>query len=294
MGRCESIDFYLQTRGMGQVVGYQLDPQTQYATITNTCVQGSKNAVWLSRELSGNNIDLKGQTDTSNIEALSITVADPAAYGATVVRETLERKGIKIGGEVTRDLTITKNKDQWREVLVNETPIAAALARANKDSMNMYAEALCKRLGAKESGQPGSWSNGTAAVGRYLNSLGIPANEFNLDDGCGLSKKNKISPDAFVAVLEKQYFSPSRDVYLSSLAVAGVDGTLKKRFDGTPLHQRVIGKSGSINKVSTLSGFVNGRDGNWYAFSILFNDIPAGTNPTAHTLQEKIVLCIDH
>ncbi|MBC7784518.1 MAG: D-alanyl-D-alanine carboxypeptidase/D-alanyl-D-alanine-endopeptidase [Burkholderiales bacterium] len=287
------LDFYLLLKGAGNTVGYALDPQTAYATIDNTCQQGSRNAVWLSRQMGGNQIDLKGQTDSANSEAISITVEDPAAFAATVIKETFARKGILIHAQPTRDLTIRARKDEWRELLVHETPIAATLARANKDSINMYAEALAKRLGAAQSGTAGSWSNGTAAVGRYLKTIGIPEAEFTLDDGCGLSRKNRVSPDAFVAVLARQFHSANRQTYLDNLAQAGVDGTLKRRFDDTPLRQRVLGKSGSINRVSTLSGYVNGRDGNWYAFSVLFNDFGGGAGTSAHSLQEKIVLCID-
>jgi D-alanyl-D-alanine carboxypeptidase/D-alanyl-D-alanine-endopeptidase (penicillin-binding protein 4) len=178
---------------------------------------------------------------------------------------------------------------EWQALAVHETPIAQALARANKDSVNLYAECLAKRLGFAATGQSGSWENGTAAVGAFLKKAGVAETEFKLDDGCGLSKQNRISPNAIVRVLMYDYFSPNRQAFLSSLSIAGSDGTLEHRFANTDLRGRVFGKSGFVKGVSSLSGYLMARDGNWYAFSILMNGIPELSNSGVKVLQEGIV-----
>ena len=151
----------------------------------------------------------------------------------------LGRSGVSVGTDLTRDATIRSNLKDWQTLAISETPIDHVLHRANKDSMNIYAEALCKRLGAaKTTAQPGSWATGTAAIGAYLQSIGVPAGEFSIDDGCGLSRRNTISPNAIARVLEHVHFTPHRDAYVSSLAIAGVDGTLKERFNAIPALQQ--------------------------------------------------------
>jgi D-alanyl-D-alanine carboxypeptidase len=76
--------------------------------------------------------------------------------------------------------------------------------------------------------------------------------------------------------------------------VAGVDGRyLQTRFAGTDLRGRVLLKSGFVNNVSGISGFLHARDGGWYIFSILMNGIPDGANSGAKLLQERIVKAID-
>src|SRR5581483_2311364 len=120
----------------------------------------------------------------------------------------------------------------------------------------------------------GTWENGTAAVAAYLHDLGINDSEFHLDDGCGLSKQDAISPPLMVTVLAHDYFGKNAAVYLPTLSVAGQDGTLAERFKGSDLRGRVIGKSGFVNRVSCLAGFLHAKDDNWYAFSIMFNGIP--------------------
>jgi len=285
------VDFYLKPNGEGQRVDFTIDPPTTYGTIVNNCVQGPKNAVWLSRAPGSNELELRGSIPKANDEPISVTVDNPPLFTTTALRDVFTKAGMTIGGEITRDPTVRSNLADWQTLAVHETPIATVLDRANKDSMNLYAEALGKRLGAQKSGV-GSWKTGPAAVGAFLESIGIDKSQFVLDDGCGLSDADRISPAGLVAVLEHEYFSPQKDLFLNSLAVAGVDGTLKDRFSGS-LRQRVIGKSGFINGVSALSGFLKAKDGSMYVFSILFNGIAAGTNSNAKKLQEKMIAAID-
>jgi D-alanyl-D-alanine carboxypeptidase/D-alanyl-D-alanine-endopeptidase (penicillin-binding protein 4) len=162
--------------------------------------------------------------------------------------------------------------------------------------MNLYAEALGKRTGfAASGGQSGSWANGTAAVGAFLQKAGVPETEFHLDDGCGLSHQNTVSPNAMVRVLAYDFFSKNRQAYTNALSIAGSDGTLERRFPGpyADLRGRVFGKSGFVEGVSSLSGYVHAKDDQWYAFSILMNGIPRKSNSSYKPLQEAIVHAID-
>jgi D-alanyl-D-alanine carboxypeptidase/D-alanyl-D-alanine-endopeptidase (penicillin-binding protein 4) len=123
-----------------------------------------------------------------------------------------------------------------------------------------------------------------------LKRIGVPTDQFTLDDGSGLSRENRLSAHALCEVLKHKYHGRDRDVFLNSLAIAGEDGTLEDRFRNG-LKGRVFGKSGYINGVSALSGYLKAKDGRHYAFSILMNGI--STNWTAKQLQESIVKAID-
>lgn len=301
-GNC--IDFYVMTTRPGETVNYRIDPFTDYAKIANTCITGDSNAIWLSRKLGTNEIILRGQTDVSIDAPASVTIHDPSMFAGTVFAETLARNGVKVTGKVIRDRTIrgsiaaqasapptTAPASRWTPVAVHSTPLATVLARTNKDSNNLYAESLCKRVGAAVHAESGSWDNGLLVVGQMLLDLGIPEGEFNLDDGCGLSRKNVISPRAMVRVLEHEFQGKNREAFRQSLAIGAVDGTLEDRFRNTDLKGRVFGKSGYISGVRSLSGYLNARDGQWYAFSILMNSISDAA--TAKVLQERIVRAVD-
>jgi D-alanyl-D-alanine carboxypeptidase/D-alanyl-D-alanine-endopeptidase (penicillin-binding protein 4) len=214
-------------------------------------------------------------------------------FAGTVLAETLKANGITMTGKVMRDRTvreaIEKKSPTVKLLAINETPLPTVLARANKDSMNLYAECLCKRLGHEVSHQPGSWANGTAAVKAFVTSCGVSPNEVQLDDGCGLSRKNAITANGLVHVLAHDFDGPNRNTFVSSLAVGGEDGTLDKRFRDD-LRGRVFAKSGFVRGVSCLSGFVKTKDNEWYAFSILMNGVYAGD---VKVIQEKIVKAID-
>jgi serine-type D-Ala-D-Ala carboxypeptidase/endopeptidase (penicillin-binding protein 4) len=294
------IDIYVRPAGYGQVVGFYTDPTTGYVNIKNTCIEAGENAVWLSREPGSNNLILRGTARSSNEVPVSVTVHDPPMYAGTVLAESLRNAGITLSGEVRRDRSIRQafaaaaqiGDPSWSLLAVHETPLASVIDRANKDSMNLYAECLCKRLGYARFGQ-GTWKTGTTAVGDFLSTLQIPSSQYTLDDGCGLSKDNAISPHLMVSVLMHDYFGRNSDVWMGSLAVAGEDGTLAERFHGTDLRGRVIAKTGFVNGVSCLSGYLHAKDLNWYCFSIMFNGIPEGSNSGAKVLQERIVRAID-
>ncbi|HEV7297809.1 MAG TPA: D-alanyl-D-alanine carboxypeptidase/D-alanyl-D-alanine-endopeptidase [Tepidisphaeraceae bacterium] len=291
------LDFYLSGTSPGARVNYRIDPPTQYVQVENNCITRSgDSAVSLLLDPETKRLLLRGYSPGSTV-AVSVTVDDPSLYAATVLKEQLAQAGITVNGTVRREhgarAALAAGSPDYTVVSRYVTSIEYVLDRANKDSVNLYAEALCKRLGFADTNAPGSWVNGPAAMGKFLSSVGVPPDQYTFDDGCGLSKQNAISAGAISAVLQHMYFSPNRQAFLSSLSVAGVDGTLDSRFRGSDLRNRVFAKSGFVNGVSTLSGYFMGKDDRWYAFSILMNGIPNKSNSSIKPLQERIVKAAD-
>lgn len=293
------IDFIVQGSTPGKPVSFTTAPPTRYVTVRNTCITGRENAIILARQKDTNIIELKGVSPPHGESSVSVPLHDPALYAATVLAETLAAGGVKIEGQVLRDRTIRPQLKAGtmpadvRLVAMHETPLPVILTRTNKDSQNTYAEMICKRLGASVSGESGTWANGTAAIGAFLQKTGAAASDFQLDDGCGLSRENLVTTDIIVRALAYSFQGPNRELFISTLAVGGDDGTLDQRFR-TGLKGRVFAKTGFINGVSGLSGYLKGRDEQWYAFSILMNGLPRFTNTKAKQLQEDIVQAIDN
>ena len=273
-------------------------PATSYVRVlSNTCTGGDNNII-LARVPSTNDVQLKGTVEKAS--DVSIAITDPPMYVGTVFADLLKSRGIQVSGSAIRDRSTRQQYNsadpatrdqQWQALCVLETPLSRVVNQCNKVSMNLYAEAMCKRMGAAASGQ-GTWQTGTAVTGSFLKQLGVPEDEFHLDDGCGLSRENRVTADAIVRVLMHSYYSPAKDIYLSSLPIGGVDGTLRKRFTGS-LRARVFAKTGFIANVSALSGYLRTRGGDWYAFSILMNGIPDHSNSSITPLQEDIVEALD-
>ena len=309
---CNRVDFAILSGGNGNLARVRMAPLTDFINIKNTCISGGKNAVGMTRNAHSNEIALTGTCPPTGSVAVSMTIHDSSMFAGTVLAETFRANGIGMNGKVIRDRTVRTElakianeaektakagkpavASDWQVLAVHETPINQVLTRANKDSVNLYAESLCKRLGYAATGNSGSWENGTAAIGTFLKMLGVAEAEFKLDDGSGLSNHNRVSPNAMIRVLAYDYFSANREMFLASLSVSGADGTLKTRFANTDLKGRVIGKSGFINQVSTLSGYLQAKDGNYYAFSILMNNIPDQSNSLIKPLHEAIVRAVD-
>ncbi|HEX8916299.1 MAG TPA: D-alanyl-D-alanine carboxypeptidase/D-alanyl-D-alanine-endopeptidase, partial [Humisphaera sp.] len=309
------VDLTVSPTAHGERAQILADPATAYLTMLNGVATGSENAVSVSRQPGTNKVTLRGQTPARSGSKVWATVHDPPMYAGTVLAETLERNGVRMTGQVRRDRHAKAPGDVpgggavasgavasgaavpaaaglagARLVAIHETPLTGVIARANKDSVNLYAEALCKRAAYDEKrGVPGSWETGTAGMAAYLKAIGVPETDFAFVDGCGLSKRNVISPRALARVLCYEYYGANRDAYVRSLSVAGVDGTLDDRFGRSDLRQRVFGKSGYVNGVSTLSGYFVTKAGEWHAFAIMVNRPGGLNNAEVKQLTERIV-----
>ncbi|HET6250148.1 MAG TPA: D-alanyl-D-alanine carboxypeptidase/D-alanyl-D-alanine-endopeptidase [Tepidisphaeraceae bacterium] len=298
------VDFTVDPTTAGKLAAFTTDPATAYIKVKNECVTGNANGVRLDRARDSNQITLLGETPPRGPSPVSITIHDPPMFAATVFSEALARGSVKVTGAVKRDRTLRQQRiaagpagqAKWQLIAIHETPLPPVLARCNKDSMNVYAESLCKRIGFESTQTSGSWDNGTVVVGAFLQRAGVPVGEFKLDDGSGLSRGNTISPHALAKVLVYDFYCKDHQMFFDSLSIAGVDGTLDDRFatrDTRDLRRRVFGKSGFIEGVSTVCGYLKARDDNWYVFSIMMNGIPPKSNSEAKVLQEKIVKAVD-
>jgi D-alanyl-D-alanine carboxypeptidase/D-alanyl-D-alanine-endopeptidase (penicillin-binding protein 4) len=183
-------------------------------------------------------------------------------------------------------------------------PITTALARVvkqcNTESQNLYAESLLKRIGAKRSGQSGTWANGKAAIAAEVDAAlgaGTAAKGLVVADGSGLCKEDRVAANLMTAWLRATANDPKiSQAFINSMAVAGVSGTVQKRFKGLDAERVFVPcKTGYINGVSCLSGLV-GRPGETprFAFSVLCNDLTKDKDGVgkAKALQEKIVMIL--
>jgi D-alanyl-D-alanine carboxypeptidase/D-alanyl-D-alanine-endopeptidase (penicillin-binding protein 4) len=131
----------------------------------------------------------------------------------------------------------------------------------------------------------GSFEAGLDELQSFLAEAGIPADSYSFHDGSGLARLNVLTPTAIVKLLRFMYRGPLRDTWISLLPVAGEDGTLGTRFDaGTPGHDKVHAKTGSLSHVSALSGYIERPRHKWLAFSILVN------NYNAHAADVRAVM----
>jgi D-alanyl-D-alanine carboxypeptidase/D-alanyl-D-alanine-endopeptidase (penicillin-binding protein 4) len=104
-----------------------------------------------------------------------------------------------------------------------------------------------------------------------IDSVKVDSTTFSLEDGSGLSAGNLITPHAFVQLLDYMRRHPKNAGFMAALPHAARPGSLLKRFVGTPLDSQVVAKTGSIDRVNSLSGYIQRKDGRTFTFSIQAN-----------------------
>jgi D-alanyl-D-alanine carboxypeptidase/D-alanyl-D-alanine-endopeptidase (penicillin-binding protein 4) len=267
--------------------------------LRNSAVTTSKGEPLVSR--SGNGpvtITVSGQVSRSGSaeSPLSIPIVDPGAFFASTLRTVLATEGIEVVGGTRRERVRDVNgavPADFEVLAVHEQRLPELIERMNTNSLNMCAEALLKTLGAySQKGrvvQQGSLATGRAAAAKFLETLGLGSELYVLDDGSGLSRDNRAAAVVFARILKHMDGHPLRKVWWDSLAEAGdAEGSLKRRMKD--LGDQVCGKTGHINNVATLSGYVVGPGGRRYAFSVLCNDTSRakGGTSAAHKLQDEV------
>lgn len=284
------------------------EPSGSWITISRLArtVKEGSNAVWLEREPASASGDafrfkLHGTLRSALTEPIAVTVDQPGLFFGRALADRASRAGLGAGKTITArlatpDETFAPESNSQKVVAVVRTPLSVALERCNVDSENLYAESFCKLIGHKVTGQPGTWGSGTAVVRMQVKDR-VGANaaaSLVLSDGSGLSRNNRITPDVMTSWLKSLSDDPNGQVFIQSLAVAGEEGTLRKRFKGSKLHNEVRAKSGYIREVRTLSGYVtNPATGKRAAFSVLCDNLPAGTDERAKEFHEQVVEAVD-
>ena len=252
-----------------------------------------KSRVLTSRRRSGvmaefgsrNQIRLSGYVSSRRKrETLEMSVPDPFFYFGEMLRATLEKKGVRVDGRVRR-----ARVPKWAGAVFTHysEPLGVVIREYNKESVNIIGESLVKVLGARFMKEPGSWKTGTYVIRDYLAGVGV-SGDVSVVDGSGLSRMNRVSPGDLAEVLLRAYKNPEiSKEFLESLPVAGVDGTLEKRF--YELKGRVYAKTGYLEGARSLSGYVFARDGRTYVFSIISNGMGARVKKLQSLLLRELV-----
>jgi D-alanyl-D-alanine carboxypeptidase/D-alanyl-D-alanine-endopeptidase (penicillin-binding protein 4) len=292
------LDVYPRPTNSGLAPILRISPESPFLRLSNRAVSGATDSFWISRRMGTNEMTFHGVVKYPRVSPENITIDDPPNYLAMLLQHNLDKVGIKVH-HIYRP-AMDELLPQARDIHIIQTTIGVVLNRCNKDSQNLFAESLFKRMGREMTGVPGSWETGQAAMRIFLRSrLGSAAANVDIDDGSGMSRNNKVSPKAIVDLLVSMY--QDRDLgptYLHSLSIGGKDGSLEKRFDH--LTSTILGKTGYIRAVSALSGFVvyprkDNPDGpRIIAFSFLFNDFKAPVYVyQVKALQDKLVGLLD-
>jgi D-alanyl-D-alanine carboxypeptidase/D-alanyl-D-alanine-endopeptidase (penicillin-binding protein 4) len=167
-------------------------------------------------------------------------------------------------------------------------PLPEIIRLVNKFSNNVMARHLLLTIGAEKFGPPATAENGRNAVRLWLANRNIVIPGFVLENGSGLSRSERVTVKGLADVLDLAWHSPFMPEFAASLPLAATDGTLRNRFAAAGMQGRLRLKTGRIDDVSGLAGFVNAASGKTYILAILINH-PGAQNGPGETIQAELV-----
>lgn len=222
-------------------------------------------------------ITVAGSPGANRTQTVYVPARSPALVAAGTLANRLRSGGIVHEGSIA----VGTAPQQTRRLAAFERPFVEIASVVNKRSHNHYAEHVFKMAAALHGGAGAGAEAGKAALLASLDSLGVQHPGAVFHDGSGLSRRNRVSARTEVDMLCAIAREPFFEEYYSSLAIAGVDGSLRRRMIGTAAHNNVRGKTGTLRNVSSLGGYVTTRDGELLAFTILSNGPKTGSYKAA-------------
>ncbi len=184
------------------------------------------------------------------------------------LKDKLKQGGVELNG----NLRLKKIPSNAKELFTHHSqPLEKIVSKTAKKSNNLYARHLLLFLGAKQYGAPSTLEKGRKAVEYILRSKGaLSQGTLKIDNGSGLSRSAKISAKILADMYDNAYKRYGQR-WMNTLSIAGIDGTIKKRFRGTVVKNRAWMKTGTLKRVKNIGGYVKSKSGKLYTVVILVN-----------------------
>ncbi len=302
-----NVDFEIRSASRGAPAEITWEPlNTDYVSVINrteTIHPDSSLDEGYARVRGTNVIEISSSVPQGRTDYESLTITNPTLFFVHVFRQVLTEAGITVDGEPidVDDLAVKPDYvggDLMRIASYTSVPLREIVEVINKRSQNLYAEQVLRTIGAEspmddDRLEPGSARMGVAASINTFVEAGVDTSHFRIADGSGLSRLNLISPRMTTQLLTHMWThadADQREVFLSSLPVGGIDGTLRARFRTGRAFGNVRAKTGTLSGASSLSGFARIRGGRDVVFSIMVNNFTARTSEIRAAQDEIIEL----
>ena len=262
-------------RARGRV---ELEPASDFFVVDNRTVTARARArrrVVASSSLQGGRerITVTGRLPLEGADQVFYRkIGDPTLYFGHTLKRMLELRGVHVTGQVRAGRVPAGARLVY---LAQSDELAEIVRTLQKHSNNFIAEQLVKAMGAQAKGPPGSWPKGIDVVQDFLAEVGIPRGTYLMRNGSGLNDANRFTPRQTATLLSAMWRRfPLAAEYVGALPVAGKDGTIRWRMWGTDAVGRLRAKTGTLDGVRSLSGYVETAAHEHLAFAVFANDFP--------------------
>ncbi|MEZ5346407.1 MAG: D-alanyl-D-alanine carboxypeptidase/D-alanyl-D-alanine-endopeptidase [Pyrinomonadaceae bacterium] len=283
-----AVDLKILPAQSGTSCSVSISPFNSIYKIVNNCQtspKATKRKIRVTKKLDENLVVVSGSMPEGDSGySGSITISRPAKLFVELLKQRLQLKGITISGAARATNLQERNGVRLDTANLTEItrlespPLSIIAAKTMKPSQNLYTELILRALGEergdKTDPEKTSVQKGIELVESVLTKAGADPESIVQYDGSGLSRHNLITPSSVVKLYEYMDKSPNSLFWRNSLTIGGIDGTLRNRFKGTTAEGNVRGKTGTIDQVSALSGYVTAKSGERFVFSVLTNNIP--------------------
>lgn len=294
-----SVDLSVKPSSVGAPCNVLLLPASPVFKIQNTCVtsaNGTPRNLKVTKKLEQNILEISGSMPANDKTYTGyIAVSRPAEMFIALLRQSLEKKGVVITGRnslINPKMKVLSQTAPIEIAKIESVPLSIIAQKTMKPSQNMFTETLLwtlgEQLGDKTKPNLSSAERGIAIVSNFLTQAGIASDAVRIYDGSGLSRHNLITPNSAVQLYTFMSKSRYAQTWTDSLTIGGIDGTLRNRFKNTKAAGNVRGKTGTIDQVSALSGYVTTAVGEKVVFSIIINGV-AETSVRQATIDEIVV-----
>ena len=220
-----------------------------------------------------------------NVYGLGRTVLQHDTFAYGLFSSLWKEVGGSFGGKLRNERL---PPDATPALVWRSKPLGEIVRAINKNSNNVMTRQLLYTLGAEAAGGPGTRDNGVAAVRELLTARGLDPSTLMLQNGAGLSRDESASVQFLVDLLRVAYRSPWAPEFISSLSLGGLDGTTRGRFDSTPATGVMHLKTGRLDHVSAVAGYVHAADGRVYVVAVVMNSENAHRGP-GQELEEAVL-----
>ncbi len=276
----------------GAKASVEVEPPSSYVTVDNKVTTGERTQ---RRFVVAATFDTKTQRQVISATGMISSkrgtwtvyrkVDRPTQYFGQTLQALLKARGVRVLGRVRLGKAPANAKPYY--VASSET-LDLVVKKLNKHSSNFIAEQLVEALGAVDRDSTANRAAGLRAVESFLErEVRMPPGSYVMKNGSGLNDANRFSAAQLVAVLTAMWHRfPTMPEYLSALGIAGKDGTIHYRFDGTEAAGMLRAKTGTLENVSALSGFVQAQDGERFVFAIIVNDLTGRASAATQAIDD--------
>lgn len=271
-----SVNIFVRPTSKGESAEVFIDPENDYIRLVNKAktIGGGDNKLVADRQedkkFDGDVIHVGGSIGQNNKEVVVFkNITQPDLWAGYNLKSFLAQRGVQLTGTIKNGVTPEK-----ASVLAEaeSKAIEQIVADMNKFSNNYVAEMLTKNLGATKKTKGANLADGVQVLNEHMQTLGVPAEQYHLESPSGLTRENKMSAFALWKVLQhlRADFQVQPE-FLTSLPIAGIDGTLKKRMKNSKAERWVRAKTGFLTNVVSLAGYAGLEDGRVITFTFVYN-----------------------